>query len=593
MSTKFKRLLSSSLCVVFLFGTGLLLSPLQQMRRDYDLAAEPVKGLSPKLALAVQALGWGRGLIIDVIWIRMESLKRQHRFFELVQLANWACTLAPNFPQVWDVQSWNLAYNVSAKVEHLPDRWAWVCAGIELLRDEGIPMNPHSAMLYDRLAWLYMHKIGGQDDNAHLFYKQMLGLLMHEVLGGEGDRETLVAFAEAPATREELLEDEGVNRLWTECGAQGFDIVEGYFEVYKRTESVPPAVRQIVTRPDTAEALHKVQVYARATRLREELKLDPQKMIELVDQYGPFDWRTAFPHAIYWATIGLERLDELERRTLGTLEQFGVEVPTPDPVKDAYKADETLYEFRRVTLRRIVYASIQSLVSHGRLLFDTKGRFMLEAGSDYRFADAALPLYEEVIEAHGIRFRMGTQDAYKHFLRRGVTEFYMMGNATKSHEYFNRLKEKFPEEVKGRSFDAYRRGRLKGYTADMTTGEVRNIVAAYLNRALFNLGCNADEKALVLEEEAKALVKQWNLEAEPNLRGTVRFDRLREAVVTDLLSGRGPVRFPREVVDNVIERLKERTDDGVVQRVLQRLEAAQEGLLEPEEVEEQWRMETR
>jgi hypothetical protein len=101
--------------VLLLFVAGLGLGPLQQMRAKYGLSSEPVKGLSPQLALATQILGWGRGIVIDVLWIRMEALKEDEKFFELVQLADWACQLAPRFPQVWDVQSWNLAWNVSAR----------------------------------------------------------------------------------------------------------------------------------------------------------------------------------------------------------------------------------------------------------------------------------------------------------------------------------------------------------------------------------------------------------------------------------------------------------------------------------------------
>jgi hypothetical protein len=251
------------LAVGLLFGAGTALKPLQDMRQRYDLTSEPDKGISPQLALATQVLGWGRGLIIDVIWIRMESLKTQERFFELVQLADWACKLAPRFPQVWDIQSWNLAYNVSCLVPHLPDRWAWIRSAIELLREDGIPKNPNSAMLYDRLAWIYFHKIGEQDDNAHMFYKEQFALLMHEVIGGEGDDETLTAFINAPRTTEELLQDQEVLSLWTECTAHGFDIAESFFEWYKRTPSVPTAVRQILVRPENSEALRRIEIYAR------------------------------------------------------------------------------------------------------------------------------------------------------------------------------------------------------------------------------------------------------------------------------------------------------------------------------------------
>ncbi|MHC4480441.1 MAG: hypothetical protein ACYS1C_05660 [Planctomycetota bacterium] len=592
MNTKIRRVLFFTLTFVFLFAAGAAIRPLQAMREEYDLSSEPAKGLSPQLALATQVLGWGRGLIIDVIWIRMEGLKRNEKFFELVQLADWACKLAPRFPQVWDIQSWNLAYNVSCKVPHLPDRWAWVDSGIRLLRDQGIPLNPHSAMLYDRLAWIYFHKIGEQDDNAHFFYKQRFGLLMHEALGGEGIRETLQALAAAPRTREELLADKDVNRLWNECNKHGFDIAEGFFEWYKKTASVPDEVKGILQRPHNASALQKLEHYARAKRLRDEYKLDPQRMLALREKYGPFDWRSAFPHAIYWATVGMEKLDELEQRTFATLEKFGYEIPEDPHAEETgeyWHGEEGLYEFRRVFLKRIIYASLQALTQRGRLLFDTRGRLLLEAGADYRFADACLPLYEDVIEAHGMRFKMGTRDAYRSFLKRGILELHLMGDVRKSMDYYKRLKSRFPETVRELTYDEYRKSVFDVLKEDMNTAEARQQVVALIVRGLFALGCNAEDKAQIYEAQAKAFSKYWNDDAEPNLRSRVRYDKLREAVIVDVVTGK--LKFQSDVHANLLARLREKNDQ-VVRKILAKVEATKERLPEVEEVEEKWQKET-
>jgi len=585
VSTRLKRIICLIATVALLFTAGLTIQPLQQMRTDYDLTNEPVKGLSPQLALATQVLGWGRGLIIDVIWIRMETLKMQDRFFELVQLADWACKLAPRFPQVWDIQSWNLAYNVGCRVSHLPDRWPWVWSAVELLRDEGIPQNPHSPMLYDRLAWLFFHKMGEQMDNANMFYKMNLGLMMHEILGNDGDKETLEALIAAPRTREELLLDEGVKHLYDECSAYGFDIVEGFFEFYKRTPSVPPAVREIVRRDYNQEAMKAVAAFARARRLRAELKMDPALMLDLRGTYGPFDWRSPYPHAIYWATIGLQTLDELEARTIQKFEAFGKEVPKPyTPKEEKYRGGETLYEFERVTLKRIIYFSLQSLVRHGRVLFDSKGRMLLEVGPDYRFADAALPFYREIMETHGERFAGGAQQGFTNFLMRGILEFYYMGDVTKSQEYFALLKKEFPEVVGNLTYDGYRRREMQTALADMTTAEARRITSNYILRALYAIGCGAYDKAAALEREARDFAKEWNADSDSNLRSTIRFDKLRETAIVDVLTG--TARFPKEVRLRLLAEMREKNDD-VVDRILKNLEASGVTLPTPEEVDEE------
>ena len=158
MQSTIKRLLLLLLAFAMLTGAGLTLNGLQGMRREYDLTSEPVEGLSPEVALATQMLGWGRGILIDVLWIRMESLKRQDKYFELVQLADWACKLAPRFPEVWEFQAWNLAYNVSCRVDYLWDRWDWVWSGIKLLRDDGIRWNPNAFQLYASLSWMILDR---------------------------------------------------------------------------------------------------------------------------------------------------------------------------------------------------------------------------------------------------------------------------------------------------------------------------------------------------------------------------------------------------------------------------------------------------
>jgi hypothetical protein len=43
------------------------------------------------------------------------------------------------------------------------------------------------------------------------------------------------------------------------------------------------------------------------------LRLDPERMLALEKRFGPLDWRIAESHAIYWASLGLERARGQER----------------------------------------------------------------------------------------------------------------------------------------------------------------------------------------------------------------------------------------------------------------------------------------
>jgi hypothetical protein len=323
-------------------------------------------------------------------------------------------------------------------------------------------------------------------------------------------------------------------------------------------------------------------------------------MLELREKYGPFDWRCAYAHSIYWATIGIEKLDELERRTLETFERYGVDAAKRGPwdlEREPWKAEEGLFEFRRVSLKRVIYHAMQSLCLQGRLLFDTRGRLMLAMGSDFRFTEGLLPLYDEVLDKHSDRFARGAYDAYRHFLARGIVELGYAGQAgdfSKTQlavKLFKRLKKNFPEEVGDMTFDEYRLAEARKKAAEMRTQEVRRMVRRQLTSAFFALACNDEEKAAILEQKAMAYTKFWNIQAEDNLRGTVRYSRIKEAVVTDILTGRW--KWPDTVLANFKGLLSEqKVGDDVLQRVYQNLQAAEKGLLEPEEVEPKWQKET-
>ena len=61
------------------------------------------------------------------------------------------------------------------------DRWRWVEAGIRLLRDEGLRLNPKSADLYRELAWLFELKIGASIDDASPLYREKWREIVEDV----------------------------------------------------------------------------------------------------------------------------------------------------------------------------------------------------------------------------------------------------------------------------------------------------------------------------------------------------------------------------------------------------------------------------
>jgi len=282
MSSRLKKILLLLLALALLVGTSFVQKALNRDRDKFELTrVTPLENAPPVLAFTTVALGGFRGLISNVLWIRASDLQDEDKFFEMAQLADWITKLEPHFVQVWLVQAWNMAYNISVKFKDFPDRWRWVERGLELLRDEGLHYNPNEVLIYRELAWFFQHKIGQNLDDAHMYYKQHWADEMGQV------------FAKKKPNLDELIH------------------------------------------PQTDDQKQ------RAELLRGKYKMDPEFMKHVDQQYGPLEWRLPEAHAIYWASKGLEAAKE-----------------NPTKVNN-----EDL-----ITLRRVVYQSMQLSFQRGRLV---------------------------------------------------------------------------------------------------------------------------------------------------------------------------------------------------------------------------------
>src|SRR5437867_8700197 len=201
------------LALLLLIGSAQFQRLLNQQRADPSLGLMRVTDLGtnapPVLAFTTVALGGFRGLIANALWIRANDLQEAGKYFEMVQLADWITKLEPTFTQVWLVQSWNMAYNISVKFTDYADRWRWVQRGIELLRDDGLRYNPREALIYRELAWFFQHKMGQNMDDGHVYFKTAWAKEMEQVLGSGHPNfdELLAPKTEEAKRRVALLRD--------------------------------------------------------------------------------------------------------------------------------------------------------------------------------------------------------------------------------------------------------------------------------------------------------------------------------------------------------------------------------------------------
>ena len=251
------KLLLLALAAGFLSVNGFLQPVMNRQRAALGITRlESLENAPPMLALTTQVLGGFRGLIANALWMRTTQLQEDGKYFEMVQLADWITKLEPHFAQVWVVQAWNMAFNISVKFSDYADRWRWVQRGMELLRDEGLRYNPQEPLLYAELAWLFQFKMGHNLDDANVYYKGAWAVEMMQVFGG------------------------------------------------------PQPNFERLLRPQTPDEK------ARLALLHGKYKMDAGLMQELDRKHGPLDWRLPEAHAIYWNSVGMDHCQGKDVRRL-------------------------------------------------------------------------------------------------------------------------------------------------------------------------------------------------------------------------------------------------------------------------------------
>ena len=207
------RLLQLACVAVLVLGAvanGGMLPRLLEIARVEGIryTSDPIEGAPPIVAIGT-AIGALRGLIANYLWIKLQQQKDQGQFYEAMADADLITKMQPRFAEVWGFHGHNMAYNISVLTNTPQERWAWVNAGIDLVRNRGLRYNPNDLGLNKDLGFWFSHKIDGVSDDAHLYYKRELAKEWHFLLGAppkdQAEREkALRQIADAPDSREEL-----------------------------------------------------------------------------------------------------------------------------------------------------------------------------------------------------------------------------------------------------------------------------------------------------------------------------------------------------------------------------------------------------
>jgi len=328
--------------VACLVGSGVMAQQVRRTRDELKLIV-PVAGsgsMPPHVAVATAALGTFRGLAVDALWIRADALQERGEFYEAQTLAQWITTLQPRFDRVWAFQAWNMAYNICDASQIAAERWGWISRGVNLLRGEGIPLNPQVPNLYFELSWLFRHKIGRITDRDHWYYKTRLATDMQEVLGdltsGKTTAEAIERFRTISAASESLESlaktDSDVREALATLRSLGVEADEVFVRMLGRALMVGGSLDAKLmgksglpsgTNPKVLEAMRDDHDFAAAVVqkivpslqrriLEDRYHMNPDKMLAAMERYGPLDWRHPLAHGVYWAEQGVDVTRSIE-----------------------------------------------------------------------------------------------------------------------------------------------------------------------------------------------------------------------------------------------------------------------------------------
>jgi hypothetical protein len=501
-------------CCLF-FGAASRVEQISNQRTEHDLdlndpfTRDELKEVN-KLRLPLEAMSIFRSLLINYLWIRADQLKNDGQYFDANYMASLICKLQPNLDTVWDFHGWNLAYNISVQVKTPPERWQWVQRGIELYRDEGIPANPRSSELHYKLAWTLFHKCGGITDDYHRYYKMYLAADFEPIIIGRGSNEEIQALADAPLRWEEVVKDQKVFQVVQQLKQAGNleedqEILDLLWQLLSDSAALPEIYQQTLLEPENHQAVQSILVFLRARQLREKWKMDPKRMLDINQMYGPMDieseeenkrfsldWRHPSTMALYWTLRAVEL--------------------TPE--------DES---FKKLQAQRLVYYALQNLFLYGRIQIfygikppleteREEGRELLEKpekipmdiflNHDIRMFPHAYQATMDLIAEQERKDKSAVESVINgsiNLCRNGILRLYLAGFKTWAEKYYRDLQKRYPERelFQYASFEAYIQREFKDKVADISTRDARGFIDAMLRKSLkeYALGDNHNAKS--------------------------------------------------------------------------------------------------
>jgi hypothetical protein len=494
-----KKISAFILVLVLLAGSAFVMSSVNKSRETLGLTRSVLPNQARPDLLTNVLFSVGRALAVDYLWIGLQKMQENGQYFDANQRAEWICQLQPHFPSVWIFQAWNMSYNISVAMNTGPDRWRWVKNGFELLRDQGIVLNPRSLSLYQQLAWIFNHKIGQMSDDYHWYYKEQLARAMEDIIGWPDPNYD--AICKAPATWNELIADPAMAAFINKFNEFQIDPQAKFLYILSHRNEFGEKVLAWIDDPGNAAQRTALEGFLRGQRLKKEWKLDPKIIAEFRndEMFGPLDFRTPQAHAIYWAYVGLKA--------------SGKQIITLDSLAAAAGKKQA---FEALNTERIIYASLQDLFRRGHFVLAPEGMQPMIV-PDIRFIPVVnrvyLALGKEQAAQDNIPWDGTAGETFKsghiNFLRKAIAVAYQYGSNTLAKKYWDLMLKMYPNPEYNIGMEAY---VYKYVREDMESSgmvDVNSTVVLYLFQAYLSYASGDDYTALAQEKLANFMYQRY------------------------------------------------------------------------------------
>lgn len=136
---------------------------LARMRSSYDLGESNLGQVDPTSATMNLVLLGLRGIAVNILRMDLDHYKDHKEWSKMRSTTESVILLQPHYIEVWRFLSWNLAYNVSAEWDAVPERYYWVKEGGKFCQ-RGCERNRDNPELLWDVGKTWSQKIGRSDE---------------------------------------------------------------------------------------------------------------------------------------------------------------------------------------------------------------------------------------------------------------------------------------------------------------------------------------------------------------------------------------------------------------------------------------------